>query len=286
MIKKVVIPAAGFGSRLLPMTKELPKEMLPVFVFDNEGQLYLKPMIQMIFEQFYDIGFREFEFIVGRGKRAIEDHFTCDEDFLEILKANKKFEIEARLSNFYSKVNNSSIVFVNQPKPKGFGDAIYRAWSFTKNEPFLMQAGDDIVISKNSKHIMNLIDVFEKYKADAAFLVEPIENPSKYGVILGKEVESNVIKVEKVFEKPKNPPSNLASIAVYAFQPSIYKAIENVKPDNNGEIQLADAIQGLLDSNRNVYALKLQSTERRIDVGTPESYLESIKSFLSSFKDV
>ncbi len=280
MIRKVVIPAAGLGTRLLPITKELPKEMLPLFFKGKDDKVHLKPMLQAIFEQLYDEGIREFGFIVGRGKRAIEDHFTPDYSFVDYLRNKNKPELAGELQEFYRKISASTMLFINQPKPKGFGDAVYQAKVFTQNEPFLMHAGDDLVFSRNNRHLKRLIKIFERYGADVAFLAEEVEDPRRYGVIIGNEIRPNVIEVEKVFEKPKHPPSNLASIAIYVFKPIIYEAIKKVEPDHNGEIQLADAIQILLDWRRKIYVLKLRPGERRIDIGTPETYLEKLKSVL------
>jgi len=278
VIKKVVIPAAGLGTRLLPITKELPKEMLPLFFKGKGGKVHLKPMLQAIFEQLYDEGFREFGFIVGRGKRAIEDHFTPDYGFVEYLK--NKPELAGELQEFYDKISDSTIVFINQPKPKGFADAIYQAKVFTQNESFLMHAGDDLVFSRNNHHLKRLRKIFEQRNADVAFLVEEVEDPRKYGVVIGKEVEPYLFEVEKVIEKPKKPISNLAVIALYVFKPVIYKGIEKAKPDKRGEMQIADAVQVLLKRRCKVYALKLRPDERRIDIGTPETYLETLKGVL------
>jgi UTP--glucose-1-phosphate uridylyltransferase len=282
VIRKVVIPAAGLGTRLLPITKELPKEMLPLFFKGKGGKVYLKPMLQAIFEQLYDEGIREFGFIVGRGKRAIEDHFTPDYSFVEYLENKNKQELAGEMQEFYRKIGDSTIVFINQPKPKGFADAVYQAKVFTQNEPFLMHAGDDLVFSRNNRHLKRLMTIFEQLNADVAFLVEEVEDPRRYGVIIGNEIRPNVIEVEKVFEKPKHPPSNLASIAIYILKPIIYEAIKKVKPDNRGEIQLADAIQILLDWKRKIYALKLRPGERRVDIGTPDTYLETLKGVLQT----
>jgi UTP--glucose-1-phosphate uridylyltransferase len=170
VIKKAVIPAAGLGTRLLPITKELPKEMLPIF-FKEDGKLFLRPMLQAVFEQIYDVGFREFGFIVGRGKRAIEDHFTLDDIFIEQLKNNHKEELANGLEAFYKKLSDSTIMFMNQPRPKGFGDAIHKAKLFTGKEAFLMHAGDDLVFSRHNNHLRKILKVFEHYDADASFLV-------------------------------------------------------------------------------------------------------------------
>jgi UTP--glucose-1-phosphate uridylyltransferase len=280
VIRKVVIPAAGLGTRLLPITKELPKEMLPLFFKGKGGKVYLKPMLHAIFEQLYDEGFREFGFIVGRGKRAIEDHFTPDYGFVEYLKNKNKQELSGELQEFYRKISDSTIVFINQPKPKGFADAVYQAKIFTQKEPFLMHAGDDFVFSRNNRHLKRLIKIFDKHNADVAFLVEEVEDPQKYGVVTGTEVEPYLFEVENVIEKPKKPISKLAVIALYVFKPVIYEGIERAKPDERGEMQIADAIQALLKRQCKIYALKLRPGERRIDIGTPETYLETLKGVL------
>lgn len=282
MFRKAVIPAAGLGTRLLPITKELPKEMLPVIALMKNGQPCLKPMLQAIFEQLYDVGFREFAFIVGRGKRAIEDHFSPDEDFIQNLKTKNKKDLAEELQEFYKKINNSTILFINQPKPKGFGDAVHRAALFTGNEEFLMQAGDDLIISKNNNHLKRATNTFEEYDADILFLVEEVSDPRKYGVITGKEIKPGVLQVTNIMEKPRKPPSNLAIIALYLFKPVIYKALKKVKPDENGEIQLADALKLLIDWDCKVYGLKLKTNEKRIDIGTAKSYLEMLKSTVIS----
>ena len=278
MLKKAVIPAAGLGTRLLPITKEFPKEMLPIAALMKNGQLCLKPMLQAIFEQLYGVGFREFAFIVGRGKRAIEDHFSPDEDFIQYLKNKKKEELAEELQDFYGKINNSKMLFINQPKPKGFGDAVSRASMFTGNEEFLMQAGDDLIISENNNHLKKAIKTFEKHDVDTLFLLEEVADPRNYGVITGKEIEPNLFQAVSVIEKPKKPPSNLAIVALYIFKPIIYEAISNVKPDENGEIQLADAIKQLIEWGSKVYGLKLDPTEKRVDIGTAQSYIAMLKS--------
>jgi len=280
VIRKVVIPAAGLGTRLLPTTKELPKEMLPLFFEGKDDKVRLKPMLQAIFEQLYDEGFREFGFIVGRGKRAIEDHFTPDYSFVEYLKNKNKKELSGELQEFYRKISDSTLVFINQPKPKGFADAVHQAKVFTQNEPFLMHAGDDLVFSRNNSHLKRLMKTFEEHDADVAFLVEEVEDPQKYGVVIGKEVEPYLFAVKDVIEKPEKPISNLAVVALYLFKPVIYEGIEKAKPDERGEMQIADAVQVLLKRRCKVYALKLRSGERRIDIGTPETYLETLRGVL------
>jgi len=280
VIRKVVIPAAGLGTRLLPITKELPKEMLPLFFKGKGGKVCLKPMLQAIFEQLYDEGFREYGFIVGRGKRAIEDHFTPDYSFVEYLKNKNKTQLSGEMQEFYRKISESTMVFINQPKPKGFADAVYQARVFTQNEPFLMHAGDDLVFSQNNRHLKRLIRIFEQRNADVSFLVEEVDDPQKYGVVIGKEVEPYLFEVENVIEKPKKPISYLAVVALYVFKPVIHEGIERAKPDEKGEMQIADALQVLLKRQCKMYALKLRPGEHRVDIGTPETYFETLGSIL------
>lgn len=278
MLKKAVIPAAGLGTRLLPITKELPKEMLPIVALTKSGKLCMKPMLQAIFEQLYDVHFREFAFIVGKGKRAIEDHFSPDEDFIKYLENRNRKDNAEELQDFYRKINESNVVFINQPKPKGFGDAVGRAALFTGSEKFLMQAGDDLVISKNNNHLRRATETFEEYDADTLFLLEEVPDPRNYGVVTGKEIKPSIFRVTNVVEKPQKPESNLAIVALYMFKPIIYTAIKEVKPDKNGEIQLAEALRLLIEWNCKVFGLKLGSNEKRIDIGTAESYLEMLRS--------
>lgn len=278
MVKKVVIPAAGLGTRLLPVTKETPKEMLPIFIRKGDGRLGLKPMLQVVFEQLHDVGFREYGFIVGRGKRAIEDHFSKDEGFMGYLKKKEKAEQAKELREFYKKIDVSNIVFINQPQPMGFGDAVYQARIFTEKEPFLLHAGDDLVLSKNNDHLKRIIKAFEDYNAEAVFLVEEVEDPSKYGVVVGDEIRHEVFKVTEVVEKPEEPPSNLAIIALYVFKPSIYQALEKATSNEGIEVELTGAVELLINWRCDVYALKLQRGERRIDVGSPETYLETLRA--------
>jgi len=280
MIKKVVIPAAGLGTRLLPATKEQPKEMLPIFVRGVNGKLCLKPLLQIIYENLYDFGFREFCFLTGRGKRSIEDHFTLDNVFIKYLKSRNKLGLAYELEAFYEKVRRSHITFINQPEPKGFGDAVYRAKSFTGREAFLVHAGDNLIMSKENQYLLNLMGVLDKYRASAAFCVEKVRDPREYGVIIGQKVADNLYRVIDVVEKPSKPPSDIAIVAVYAFRSNIYHAIEKTAPDANNEVQLTNAIQQLLNAKHLVYAVELRSEEKRIDIGTPEAYLRALNSMV------
>jgi UTP--glucose-1-phosphate uridylyltransferase len=276
MIRKVVVPAAGLGTRLFPATKEQPKEMLPIFSTTTNGDVSVKPVVQMVFEQLYDAGLREFCYVVGRGKRGIEDHFTPDPNFVRLLEGTGKNGQVTELKDFYEKLRASTIMWVNQPEPKGFGNAVLMAQPFVQNERCLVHAGDSCIISKNMDYIKRLLGAYERVNADAAFIVLEIENPKQYGIIEGDEVETGIIKVKAAVEKPEKPKTNLAIMAMYVFQPIIFKALEATCLGSNGEIQLTDAIQKLIDWGLNVYAVKLDENYAHLDVGSPERYWDAI----------
>ena len=157
MIRKVVIPAAGLGTRLFPATKEQPKEMLPIFSTTANGDVSVKPVVQMVFEQLYDAGLREFCYVVGRGKRGIEDHFTPDSNCIRLLEGMGKNGQATDLEDFYEKLRTSTIMWVNQPEPKGFGNAVLMAQPFVQNERCLVHAGDSCIISKDMDYIKRLL---------------------------------------------------------------------------------------------------------------------------------
>jgi UTP--glucose-1-phosphate uridylyltransferase len=276
MFRKVVIPAAGLGTRLFPATKEQPKEMLPIFSTTANGDVSVKPVVQMVFEQLYDAGLREFCYVVGRGKRGIEDHFTPDSNFVRLLEGMGKNGQAAELEGFYEKLRSSTIMWVNQPEPKGFGDAVLMAQPFVQNERCLVHAGDSCIVSKDMDYIKRLLGAYERFNADAAFIVLEIENPREYGIIEGDEVETGIYRVKAAVEKPEKPATNLAIMAMYVFQPVIFKALEATEPGRGGEIQLTDAIQKLIDWGLNVYAVKLDDNYAHLDIGSPERYWDAL----------
>lgn len=277
MIKKVVVPVAGLGTRLTPATKEQPKEMLPVFAKGSNGETCLKPLVQMIVEHLYDSGLKEFCFIIGRGKRAIEDHFTQDYDYVGMLNDKDKNSSALDLESFYDKLENSKIMWVNQPKPKGFGDAVLMARPFVGDEKFLVHAGDTYIISEDNAHLKKLMDEYERLGADAMLLLQEVEDPRQYGVAEVENVGGDVLKVLSLVEKPERPKSNLAIMPAYSFDPVIFKALEKTGPGKSGEIQLTDAIQALIEGGSKVYAIKLRPDEIKLDIGNPEMYWDALR---------
>ena len=270
-IKKAVITAAGSGSRLLPFSKETPKEMLPYCTRSSDGHLILKPILEMVYESLYDHGYRKFCFVVGRGKRSIEDYFLIDD--------SAKYATNNDLQDFYKKIHSSHIMYVQQPAPRGFGDAVMKAKLFAEKDSFLLHAGDDVILSPGNSHIQRLEDAFFSNGADVALLVDRVENPEQYGVIDGESIGDGLFRVERLEEKPRRPKTNLAVIATYIFKPSIFDELKIIRPDKNGEIQLTDAIKSLV-ANGKCVAVELKTDEKRMDVGTPESYAKCIRDSL------
>ena len=277
MPRKVVIPAAGSGNRLLPVTKVQPKEMLPVFCRNSKGCYFVKPVVEIVFEELYNVGLREFCCVVGRGKRSIEDHFTPDENCIKILEHKGYNGEAASLFDFYSKLVNSTILWVNQPEAKGFGNAVLLAQPFVQNERFLVHAGDSLIVSSKMDYLEKLVNAHERLGGDATFLALEIDNPKQYGIVEGVEVESDIIEVKAVVEKPENPTSNLAIMAMYVFEPVVFDALQAVSPGYGGEIQLTDAIQKLIEWGNKVHAVKLDKSYRHLDVGNPDRYWQALE---------
>ncbi len=269
---KAVIPAGGLGKRLLPATKEIPKEMLPIVVRNGSGIL-LKPVLQAVYEQLYSVGLRDFCFITGRGKRAIEDHFAPDWSFIERLKDT---ESTNDLEAFFRELETSRVYFVNQTQRRGFGDAVLHSEKFVGRESFIVHAGDDLVLSPGEGHLTDLARAFSEMNADAAFLVQEVNDPRHYGVVVGEPLSQRVLAVKGIEEKPRKPRSRLAVIAVYAFSPEIFDAIRASTLDASGELQLTAALQKMVEDGKRVLAIKLRPSEVRIDIGNPESYLRAL----------
>jgi UTP--glucose-1-phosphate uridylyltransferase len=275
VLRKAVIPAAGLGTRLLSVTKEQPKEMLPVFARAKNGDLCLKPIVQLVFEQLHQVGFREFCFVVGRGKRAIEDHFTPDFSFVSMLDSKGLDGPAGELEAFYKMVDGSTVSWVNQSQPRGFGDAVLKAKSFVGNDRFLVHAGDSHFISKNAEHLRRVVRISEESKADALFLSMEVEDPSRFGIVEGEIVADGLVKVKRVVEKPARPASKLAIMPVYAFDSNIFRALEETKAGFAGELQLTDGIQQMVDWDLNVYTTKVASSEIWLDIGSPDLFWEA-----------
>jgi len=277
MIRKAVITTAGEGTRMLPATKEQPKEMLPLFARNKNGNVCLKPLLQIVFEQLYNVGVTDFCFITGRGKRSIEEHFTQDYPYLEGLRRRGKIELADELERFYQMLDRANIIWKYQPVPRGFGDAVALSEPFVQGDAFLVCAGDTYIQSRDDNHLKRLISAFEKYNPAAIFLTVGVEDPRMYGVVEGDVTDDAMnIKVKKVLEKPEEPPSNLAILPVYIFKSLIFRALEKTGYGKGDEKQLTDGIEKLIEWGFEVYAIKLNADDKRLDIGTPKFYAEAL----------
>ncbi len=266
---KVVITAAGKGTRLLPFTKEMPKEMMPIFSNVFTTKKVVLPLLQYVFEQLYSMNFRDYCFVVGREKRSIEDHFTPHETYLRDLEGDYKKII----SKFYQKLEKSHLVWINQNKPLGFGDAVKRSEQYVGKEDFIVHAGDVTILS-NSKHpVLRLIETAKKYPdVKAILLCKKITDPKRYGVPTIKKLSNKLFDVLAVEEKPNKPKSEFGILPIYYFKSDIFSCLKKIKPGKGKEFQLTDAIQRLILEKQKVLAITLDKNEEEIDVGTVSSY--------------
>ena len=271
MIRKAVIPAAGLGTRFLPVTKSMPKEMLPIID---------KPIIQFAVEEAIASGIEDIIIITGRGKRAIEDYFDTSPELESHLFQNKKYELLREVKDISSLVD---IHYIRQKEPKGLGDAVLKAEKHIGDEPFAVLLGDDI-IKGDIPCIKQLMDVYQKYKNSSAVIaVEEVKNKnvSRYGIIKirGKEIDldKSVYRIEDIIEKPslEEAPSNIGTVGRYVLTPEIFPCIKETPVGKGNEIQLTDAIRILIrKEKRDVYAYKFSG--RRYDAGDKLGYVKAI----------
>ncbi len=256
IVRLAVVPAAGIGSRLLPLTKAQPKEMLP---------LGRKPVLHYVIEELAAANVRNILLITGRRKRSVEDYFDEDGDL-------RHFDPDKVPTAEKLGVN---LAYMRQPQPLGSGHAVKLAASFTGNEPFLVAYGD-CVIWENPKGslVRKMVSAYEHFKPAAVIAVQKVARSEvrKYGVVAVKRWEGDIAKVAGVVEKPSpgEAPSCYAIAARYLFTPKVYEAIDAVKP-NKGEWQLTDAIQKLIDWGETVLCVRLRDG-KRLDVGNFLSY--------------
>ncbi|KMM38873.1 UTP--glucose-1-phosphate uridylyltransferase [Guptibacillus hwajinpoensis] len=258
MIKKAVIPAAGYGTRSLPITKVIPKEMFPI------GG---RPAIHYVVEEAVESGIEEILIIISRTKNLIMDYFDHSlelEAFLE--RANKTHLLEK------TKLPNVHIQYVRQSHAKGLGDAISLAKPFTGKEPFAVMLPDDLFIPHQKPALQELIDVYNSHKTNV-LAVKEVESKllKDYGVIDAQLRSKGLYEIKNIVEKPtSSPPSKLAVTGRYVFTSKIYEALNQLTPGSGGELQLTDAIKALL-SEENYFAV--ESSAARFDVGKEEEYL-------------
>lgn len=262
-VRKAVIPAAGLGTRFLPVTKSMPKEMLPIID---------KPAIHYVVEEAADSGIDDILIITGRGKRAIEDYFDDAPELRMHLERHGKCQQLADL-NAISRFNG--IHFIRQREPKGLGDAVLCAEQHCGNDPFAVLLGDDIM-KDGVPCTKQLVDIFEKTGSSVIAVQEmPVEQLHKYGIVKGKECGDNLILLEDIVEKPRPEaaPSHFGSIGRYVFTPALFSCLKRTTKGAGGEVQLTDAIRYLI-KKEDVYAYCYPG--KRFDTGDKLGYIETI----------
>ncbi|SDS95145.1 UDP-glucose pyrophosphorylase [Paenibacillaceae bacterium GAS479] len=261
-IRKAIIPAAGLGTRFLPATKAMPKEMLPIVD---------KPTIQYIIEEAVASGIEDIIIVTGKGKRAIEDHFDYSFELEHHLASKNKWDL---LESVTKPSNIADIHYIRQKEPKGLGHAIWCARKFIGNEPFAVLLGDDIVES-DTPCLKQLIDVFDQHEASVIGVQEvPWGEVSRYGIIDAEELSPKLFQANGFIEKPAqdNAPSNLAIMGRYILTPEIFDILGNQEAGIGGEIQLTDAIS-LLSNTQPIFACNFNG--KRHDVGEKFGFVQT-----------
>jgi UTP--glucose-1-phosphate uridylyltransferase len=272
-VRKAIIPAAGLGTRFLPATKAMPKEMLPIVD---------KPTIQYIIEEAVESGIEDIIIVTGKGKRAIEDHFDHSYELEQNLLEKGKFEL---LSEVQKSSKLVDIHYIRQKEPKGLGHAIWCARKFIGNEPFAVLLGDDIVQAEKPC-LKQLIEQYERYNASILGVQSVAEDQvSRYGIVDGNAIGERFYSVNSLVEKPKQEeaPSNLAIMGRYILNPRIFEVLSKQKPGAGGEIQLTDAIAEL-NRYEAVYAYDFEGV--RYDVGEKMGFIQTTIEFALQREDL
>ena len=270
MINKCLFPAAGYGTRFLPATKAVPKEMLPILT---------KPLLQYGVEEALSAGMTNMSIVTGRGKRAIEDHFDNSYELESQLRGTSK---EHYLKEIESIINKSTFTYVRQNKMLGLGHAILTGEPLIGNESFGVILADDLCFSPEDSVMQQMLNIYDKYKCSVVAIEEiPEDKVQNYGIIDGKLINnsSNIYQISNMVEKPNQneAPSNLAIIGRYILTPDIFKILRQTKPDSRGEIQITDA---LLEQATKGKVIAYKFSGKRFDCGSVQGYVEATNYFL------
>lgn len=271
-INMAVVPVAGRGTRLLPVAKSQPKEMLPV------GR---KPVVQYVVEELARCGVSRLLFVTGPGKTAIENHFDIDAELIAHLRETGKEELLAELA---FEREDLEYFYTRQRRQLGLGHAVLSAKAVVGRQPFVVALGDSIIgLHAQSRVVRVMIDQFEESGVDAVVALEevPPEDVIRYGIAVPRNGAAEVFELADLVEKPAvgQVPSNLAVAARYVFSPRIFDCLENTPPDQRGEIQLTDAIRMLIQQGRRVLGVRLAQGQTRFDIGNFESYFQAFVDF-------
>ena len=268
MLQTCIFPAAGYGTRFLPATKTLPKEMLPILT---------KPLIHYGVDEALEAKMSNMGFVTGRGKRALEDYFDISYELEHQIAGTKK---EYLLNDTRKLINNCTFTFTRQNEMKGLGDAVLKAKHLTSDEAFGVILADDLCVNEDGINVMaQMVKIYEKYRCTIVAVMEVEKDQvSNYGVINGNFVEDDLIMVNSMIEKPsiEDTPSNLAIIGRYILTPDIFGILENTKAGKNGEVQLTDALLAQATNNM-VLAYKFKG--KRFDCGSVDGFVEATNYF-------
>ena len=272
LIKKCLFPAAGYGTRFLPATKAVPKEMLPILT---------KPLLQYGVEEALSAGISNMAVVTGRGKRSIEDHFDNAFELESQLRGGNK---EHYLNEIKDIIHKSTFTYVRQQEMLGLGHAILTGEPLIGNEPFAVLLADDLCDSIDEGVLEQLIQVYKKHQCSVVAIEEvPIDKTNQYGIINGKLIEGsdNTYEVIDMVEKPsiEKSPSNMAIIGRYILTPDIFDILKKTKPDKSGEIQITDALASQAKKGK-VVAYKFNG--KRFDCGSIEGYLDATNHYAKS----
>jgi len=259
-VRKAVILAAGYGTRLLPVTKAQPKEMLP---------LVDKPVIHFAVEELANSGIHQVIIVTAIGKRAVEDYFDRSRDVEDLLEKKGDFE---RLAQLRHVSQMADIAYVRQAEARGLADAVNTARHLVEDEPFVLVLPDDI-IAGDPPATKQLIDCYERHHASVVAVEEVAEDQvSQYGIVAGEAIDDRTTKLDRLVEKPPvgQAPSRLGIVGRYLLTPAIWDAIDRVEPGHGGELQITDALQ-ILAREEGMYAYRFAG--KRYDTGRPLSYL-------------
>ena len=263
-IRKCLFPAAGYGTRFLPATKAMPKEMLPVVT---------KPLIQYGVEEAMSAGITGMAIVTGRGKRAIEDHFDISYELEHQIQGSDK---EALLDDTRDIIDKCTFSYTRQVEMKGLGHAILVGGNLIGHEPFAVILADDYCVNTGGDSVLaQMVKLYEKYQCSIVAIMEvPMENVHRYGVIEGEEEEDGIFRISSMVEKParEDAPTNLAIIGRYILTPDIYDIIESTPPGKNGEMQITDALMTQAKQG-GVIGYRFQG--RRFDCGSVDGFIEA-----------
>jgi len=274
MIRKCLFPAAGYGTRFLPATKAVPKEMLPILT---------KPLLQYAVEEALSASINNMAIVTGKGKRAIEDHFDRSLELETQIKGTQKEEL---LKEVNSVCKRSTFTYVRQKQMLGLGHAILTGEPLIGNEPFAVHLADDLCINDGNSVLTQMIEVFKKYRCSVVAIEEiPMDQTDKYGVIAGDIVDGtdNTYRVTDMIEKPnpEDAPTNMAIIGRYILTPDIFDILRNTKPGKGGEIQITDALLVQAKQGK-VIAYKFKG--KRFDCGSIKGFVEATNYFAKQNK--